>query len=242
MFCPKCGSEAKDGSAFCPKCGAAFNARPTPTIADTASAPAAISTTARASAPQVPGAGALSLSFSGIQIAGIVFAVIALVTALLPWFLTSNSLIQAGNTASAASSFLTMGNYSTAQFEESYTMLSMNDFADDLASYFSTKASGGGTLSVLIPLWAVSLILLVAGVVLFALRKMKSLLIVGAVALLLVAGYYQFGFYGAFVEEGWAVSCMNPILCMVACIAVIVCVVLTKKTKGMKDTNVKSAN
>ena len=44
MFCPKCGKESPEGSAFCPSCGAAL-----PTATEPASAPAT-----EAAAPEAP--------------------------------------------------------------------------------------------------------------------------------------------------------------------------------------------
>lgn len=50
MFCPKCGKESPEGSAFCPSCGAAL-----PTATEPASAPAAEAAAPEAPIYEVPG-------------------------------------------------------------------------------------------------------------------------------------------------------------------------------------------
>lgn len=246
MFCPKCGNEVADGAGFCPKCGNQLGAPSTPHAQPgfTGAAPAAAPASAPAAQPQnaVPlSAPSFLNGFSGAQIAGIIASVVAIIFALMPWFETSQTLINAGNTASSISSFLTMGNYSTAHFEESYTMFAMMDFVDDLASYLSASSSSsrGGVFNILIPLWAIGLILMVVGAVLFALRKNKIALIIGAVLLIGVAIYFNLGFYQELVRDGWAVSCINSTVCAIASAAAIVLAILTKRPKAAKE---KKAN
>lgn len=233
MFCPKCGNQVADGAGFCPKCGSQMGVTSTPD--------AQSGFVGATSNPQPQGAkplasSAILSSFSGVQIAGLIACLIAIVFALMPWFETSSSLINAGKTASATSSFLTMGNYSTAQFEESYTMFAMMDFVDDLGSYLSASSSSsrGGIFNVLIPLWTIGLILMAVGAVLFALRKNKIVVIIGAALLACVAVYFNFAFYQGLVSEGWAVSCINSVMCAIASTAAIVLVVLTKRPRAAK--------
>lgn len=206
MFCPKCGSQLRDGSAFCGQCGAQLG-QPKATAA---------------SATAIPGA-SRSVSFVGMsagRLVAIVLAAVAVVFALMPWFVTSSSLVYAGETASAVTSLLTLGSYSTAHFEDSYTVFGLMDFVRDLATYFgSSSAPGGGIVVPITACWAIGLALLVVGAILMAVRGNRVLLVVGALVLALTAVFYLLFFYGQFVDNDYAVGCINPAVCALACLA-----------------------
>ncbi|WP_296010342.1 zinc ribbon domain-containing protein [uncultured Adlercreutzia sp.] len=224
MFCPKCGNQLPDGSAFCGKCGARLAgpaAAGSPGIERQGHGPCPTGPGSPSASPR-PAAAAAAFGLSGVQIAAVVLAAVAAVFALMPWFVTSSSLQFAGETASAVSSFLTMGTYSTAHFEESYAMFSIMDFVRDFASYVGSSYSGGGIIVPVLGAWAVGLVAMVAGAVLLVLRKGTALLVAGAAVLMLDALFYSFMFYGQFVEGDFAVSCVNPLACALACLAVIV--------------------
>lgn len=223
MFCPKCGNSLPDGAAFCGSCGHAFQ-EPAKAVAPPAHTAGVHSRAATS-----------NLNLSGTQILAIVFAVVAVVFALMPWIVPSDTLITAGKAGSAISSFMTMGNYSTANFEDAYTMFALTDFLDDLSSYWGSSRSGGSpTLIIMMGAWAGGLILLIVGAILLLLKKSKALLIIGAMVMIALALYYNFYFYAAFVAGGYTNSCANPLICAFACSVALILSIASKKPKAGK--------
>lgn len=88
MFCPQCGSQLPDGSAFCGKCGAQLGAAP-------ASAPVAGARGPVAPVPAAPKAPSAAGAFPPLRIAAILAAAVALLFALMPWFTTSSAAVTA---------------------------------------------------------------------------------------------------------------------------------------------------
>lgn len=228
MYCPKCGNNVADNATFCPKCKSKIerkgvSAQDYHSSTNFSTSPVEAQQGARATTQILPS------NFSGTQILSVVFAAIAVIFALMPWFITSDTLIMAGKAGSAISSFMTLGNYSTANFEDEYTVFALSDFANDLASYMSASYSGSLNMFLIIGSWVVGLICLVVGAILMLLKKNKILLIIGSVIMILLALFYNFVFYGDLVEEGYAESCMNSFICAFASLVALILAAMTKK-------------
>ena len=136
MFCPQCGSQLPDGSAFCGKCGAQLGAAP-------ASAPVAGARGAVAQVPAAPKAPSAAGAFPPLRIAAILAAAVALLFALMPWFTTSSAAVTASGYASGGAELiagLTGADVSLPEFEESYSVFQFGELAATATTYLDAEA------------------------------------------------------------------------------------------------------
>ena len=86
MFCPKCGNQLPDGSAFCGKCGAKLGTSKgvTPAVGVAGSAPST-PTAPNAASSRSAASAVASTKISPLAMAAAVLAAVAVVLSLLPW-------------------------------------------------------------------------------------------------------------------------------------------------------------
>lgn len=231
MFCPKCGNQLPDDASFCGHCGNKIENRPTiPKPSNSV-----VSTKAAGATQSVAGLQLSQFGVSGTQVLSVVFAIIAVIFGLMPWFITSDTLIYAGKAGSAISSALTFNTYSTANFDESYTFFGLGDFSSDLATYLSgTKRDSISAMDIAQILFALGLIMLVVGSILLILKRIKVVLIIGALLAIGVAIYFGLFFYPDFVAHDWAESSINPIVCAISSLVALILAAVTKNGKNVE--------
>ena len=258
MFCPQCGNQLPDGSAFCGKCGAQLGAAP-------ASAPVAGARGPVAAAPKAPSAAG---AFPPLRIAAIVAAAVALLFALMPWFTTSSAAVTASGYASGGADLLaglTGADVSLPEFEESYSVFQFGELAATATPYLDAEAqiadaveaadaaaSGRArAISLAEPQgsrepaeallgamvrWAASCLVVVAGAVCALATRGRNGLVLGIGAGLLAAEAFAWAFisYGVLESAGLAASggATNAIVCGVASLAAIVCVLISRQAKA----------
>lgn len=148
MFCPKCGNQLPDGSAFCSKCGAQLAAAPKDS--DPASGgrlKASAGDVAVSAHPARPiwssAAQGASAAFPPLRIAAVAAAAVALLFALMPWFTTNSSAVTASGYASSGADFiagLTGADVSMPEFEESYSVFQFGELASTVTTYLDAEA------------------------------------------------------------------------------------------------------
>ena len=258
MFCPQCGNQLPDGSAFCGKCGAQLGAVP-------ASAPVAGARGPVAAAPKAPSAAG---TFPPLRIAAIVAAAVALLFALMPWFTTSSAAVTASGYASGGAELiagLTGADVSLPEFEESYAPFQFGELAATATTYLDAEAqiadaaeaaeaaaSGRArAISLAEPQgsrkpaealfgamvrWAASCLVVVAGVVCALATRGRNGLVLGIGTGLLAAEALAWAFvsYGVLESAGLAASggATNAIVCGMASVAAIVCVLISRQAKA----------
>lgn len=206
MFCPKCGNQIPDGATFCPKCGAQLQSRvpgATQTSPATAQRPAgkhAAPTHAAAvtkAAPKPPTA--IATRFKPIAIVALICAVIAALSSFMTWAESSSGT----RSMSALASSIGVG----SQFQSTYSLSEFNDLASDYRSYqslessvndlssalgmssshsSSTTSNAASLFSGIYGAWVVVMIVLVAGIVVYAVWGKKVVLVLGFVAFALL--------------------------------------------------------
>lgn len=254
MFCPKCGAQLPDGSAFCSKCGVqikapantantagaaspanAASAAPAQTaaVAQPASASATPSVTPGAARSQAkaPSAG----GFATIQIAALAAAVLALIFALLPWFESSDLLLAAGAASSTLGdigSMLTGRAVSSMSFDESYSVFGFPGLAGMITQ--NGWGAAGAPFMIVFALWLIGFIVLAIGAVLLVLHKKpyKPVMIAGGIIMALVAIIWIFSYGGL---TSYAIAKGAPvfaILCFIASLAAVGCAIASKPAAG----------
>ncbi|MEC4184972.1 zinc ribbon domain-containing protein [Adlercreutzia sp. R21] len=260
MFCPKCGNQLPDGSAFCGKCGAQLGAA--------APAPAASARGSAAAAPAAFRAPSAAGPFPPLRIAAIAMATAALLFALMPWFSTSSAAVTASGYASGGADLvagLTGADVSLPEFKESYSVFQFGELAATATTYLDAEAqiadameaaeaaaSGRAraislsepqgsrkpaeALFMAMVCWAAWCLVVVAGAVCALVTRGRNGLVLGIGAGLLAAVSlaWAFGSYGVLESAGLAVSggATNAIVCGAASIAVIVCVLVSRQAKA----------
>ncbi|MEC4176571.1 zinc ribbon domain-containing protein [Adlercreutzia sp. R7] len=260
MFCPQCGNQLPDGSAFCGKCGAKLGAA--------APAPAASARGSAAAAPAAFRAPSAAGPFPPLRIAAIAMAAVALLFALMPWFSTSSAAVTASGYASGGADLvagLTGADVSLPEFKESYSVFQFGELAATATTYLDAEAqiadameaaevaaSGRAraislsepqgsrkpaeALFMAMVCWAASCLVVVAGAVCALVTRGRNGLVLGIGAGLLAAVSlaWAFGSYGVLESAGLAVSggATNAIVCGAASIAVIVCVLVSRQAKA----------
>lgn len=234
MFCPKCGSQIADGAAFCPKCGAQ--------LAQRIQKPAPAGQQAAAAATAKPKAAA---RLPVQAIVALVCAALVALSAFLPWVESDANTQQLSSLASS----MGMG----AQFQDSYTLAEFSDLADDYQSYerleanvnslgsalgmrgdysTSTTSNAANLFNGIHGFWILALVLLVAGAILYLVRRNKALLVAGlavSLGLALVVMYV--------VGEGTSdlsLSVTGPMLAIVASVAGLVSIGLAKGKRATR--------
>lgn len=261
MFCPQCGNQLPDGSAFCGKCGAQLGAAP-------ASAPVAGARGPVAAAPAAFKAPSAVGAFPPLRIAAIAAAAVALLFALMPWFTTSSAAVTASGYASGGAELiagLTGADVSLPEFKESYAPFQFGELAATATTYLDAEAqiadaaeaaeaaaSGRArAISLAEPQgsrkpaealfgamvrWAASCLMVVAGVVCALATRGRNGLVLGIGAGLLAAEAFAwaFGSYGVLESAGLAASggATNAIVCGMASLAAIVCVLISRQAKA----------
>lgn len=220
MFCPKCGSQLPDGSAFCGKCGVQLGQSKT-------AAPTARVSSAR------PGG-----SVSPASIAAAVLAAIAIIVSLLGWFDVYPGYASLTSYVDQAASFLGLGSSSSLSFDEAYTPWALPGFAGTFGEYASLYGALGGsdadaiTAIVTIAcwactlLWAVAAVLLVVGVIGVLRGGGRAPMLAGAiVAVVCAVAFLVFSGMASDIGEGTVM----PVLFAAASIAAAVCVFVGRR-------------
>ena len=234
MFCPKCGNQIPDGSAFCGKCGNKFEDTRKPTT--TPSVPAG---TAASS-----GAG-FALHTNGVGVAAIVLVIIAIITTFMPWFDISSQMSFVGGAASGLTSGLSSlaggsgGAGNSFDFEDSYAVWTLVGLADTFNSYAEFYSAFGGSDAraasaimggfswICLILWIVSMAFAIWGSVCALARGSMGLLRTGCV-LLVVTTMVFYVFTGAMSSDTGTANAF-PMLCSLLSIAAFVCSFVVKR-------------
>lgn len=273
MFCPKCGNQLPDGSAFCGKCGAqlgaskASAAKTAPSASKARPASAAAKTQATRSTRSAGAQGALT-AFPPLRAAAVVAAAIALLFALMPWFSTSSVAVTASGYASSGADLvagLTGADISMPEFEESYSVFQFGELASTATAYLDieaqiadarkaaeAEASGRAraiglgapqgsrkpaeALLLTMACWALSCVVLAVGAVRALLTRGRGGLVLGIGASLLAAVSFFWAFVSYGVLESAAIAASggatNAIVCSVAAVAAVLCLVASRKAKA----------
>lgn len=150
MFCPQCGSQVPDGSAFCAQCGAKMQAPAAPagnaTVPGMGKGPVfGGGAQPFGAGAQTFGAGVVNLSggaFNPLRIAAMVALVVALIFSLLPWYTSSQEAVTGSSYASAGAgllSDLTGSSYSLPKFEETYSVFQFGSLASTASTYLNAQ-------------------------------------------------------------------------------------------------------
>lgn len=140
MFCPQCGNQLPDGSAFCGKCGTKLNApsQPAGGVSPAPGTTGARPASARVLAmPAVLPTAAVSAT-SPLRVLLAVVAAIALIFSVMPWFNTASSVQSASSLAAQGAEFLgsmTGQSYDLPELQESYAPWQFNQLASDFKAY-----------------------------------------------------------------------------------------------------------
>lgn len=236
MFCPQCGNQLLDGSAFCGKCGAQLGA-------STASASkAALGTpkagSASAAAPTRPARTApASAKVPPLAVAAAALAAAAIVLSLLPW-LEVDPMVSAASGYAGGFASLLGANEGSFSFDESYAVWALPSFAGAFGDYASLYGALGGegaaSASALVGgaawgcllLWLAGTVLLVLGGVRIARSGRKGALVAGGVVMAACAVAFC-GLSG--LLDGIASATTFPLLCLAASIAATVCALAVRK-------------
>ncbi len=145
MFCPKCGNQLPDGSAFCGKCGAQVGASAATGLSGVGRQGHGPCPTGASRPAGAVGAGLRSAS--GVSPAAVVAAVLAAVAALVtlvPWFGVLPAYSALTGYVGEAASLFGLGSESSLAFEESYDVWGLPALAGTFGEYASLYGSLGG--------------------------------------------------------------------------------------------------
>lgn len=242
MFCPKCGNQVADGAGFCSKCGHKFEGA--------GSSPAGQANSRSAGATAAPGAsvtsaiapGASGLKLKPVGIVAVVFAVLAFIISLLPWFETSYYLLSVGGMASGAASLLGSQSMSSAlAFDPEYCVWNLvglagtfSDYVSAFSSYGGSQAVGAASLITLFSwvcllLWVVSVVFTVWGAITAFMKGSMGKLRVGSVFMAITA--IVFYIFAAAMTTDTGTPTTMPAFCLIFSI---VAFVLSFVAKGKK--------
>lgn len=229
MFCPKCGNQLPDGSAFCGQCGAKLQAP----AAGGPVAPRAAGC-AGAHATTAPSGGGVRPT----AIAAAVLAAVAVIVSLLSWFEVYPGYTSVTSYVDQAASFLGVGTSSSLAFSETYAPWALPGFAGTFGEYASLYGSLGGSgasgVTVLVALlswvcaalWLASAVLLVWGTVAALTGRGRVPMVVGAVAAVLC--WLAFLVFSNMASQMGDATAM-PVVFVLAAIAAGVCSIAAGK-------------
>lgn len=238
MFCPKCGNQVPDGSAFCGQCGNKFESVPSATP----SGSFAVAKPAGAQAGTAP-----ALKTNGMGIAVAVLSVVALIFSFMPWFDISSQMLGLAGAASGLASGVNAlfgsatGSYApTMDVEESYTVWNLIGLADAFKSYAQAYSSLGGSraagaamvISIFswacLILWVVTLVLTIWGAIAAFVKGGMGILRAACVFMVItVIVFYVFA--GAMESDTGTANAM-PVICLILSVVAFCCSFAAKKT------------
>lgn len=236
MFCPKCGNQVPDGSAFCGQCGNKFENVPNAPAG--APAPAGVAKAAAGSSATS------SLKLTPVGIAAAIVAVVALIFSFMPWFEISSQMSYVSGAASGLASGVSslFGGSSSAgsslSFEDSYAVWnligmadSFKEYANIYSSFGGSKASGAVVITMLFSwacliLWLVSLVLTIWGAI--AAFAKGSVGILRTSSIFMVITVVVFYIFAMSTDDIGSANAM-PIFCLILSIASLVCSFAAKK-------------
>ncbi|MFR8149042.1 zinc ribbon domain-containing protein [Adlercreutzia equolifaciens] len=245
MFCPKCGNQLPDGSAFCGKCGARLGATGAPKASGGGAAVraqaqrkvAASKAPSARSAASPAGAPASATKVPPLAMAAAVLAAAAVVLSLLPWLEVDAAVSAVSGYAGGFASLLGAGEGSFS-FDESYAVWALPSFAGAFGDYASLYGAlggeGAGAASALVGgaawgcllLWLAGAVLLVLGAVRIAKSGRKGALVAGGIVMAACAAVLC-GLSA--LLDGIASATAFPLVCLAASIAAAVCALAAKK-------------
>ncbi len=214
MFCPKCGNQLPDGSAFCGKCGAQL------------SQPNAGGARAGTASPT------FAVGISPVAIVGVVFAAVAVILSLMPWFEVYAEYASLTSYVDQAASFFGLGSSDSLSFDEAYAPWALPGFAGTFSEYASLYGALGGSdadaIAAIVAitcwactlLWAVAAVLLVVGVIGVLRGSGRTPMLAAAVvAVVCAVAFLVFSGMASDIGEGTVM----PVLFAAASIAAAVC-------------------
>ncbi len=144
MFCPKCGNQLPDGSAFCGKCGAKLGTSKgvTPAVGVAGSAPST-PTAPNAASSRSAASAVASTKISPLAMAAAVLAAVAVVLSLLPW-LEVDPMVSAASGYAGGFASLLGADEGSFSFDESYAVWALPSFAGAFGDYASLYGTLGG--------------------------------------------------------------------------------------------------
>ena len=250
MFCPKCGEKLPDDAKFCSKCGSTVQVGCMP---QSASKPPQASSKASSQnvvslfmknlkkeyasgkpSGSVEGASFDGRSISTNQLIVIICAVLAIVSAFMPWYQTPSDNYQTSQFVSSGISGLSSltGGDETAgdayDLKESYAMWELPQMADTYRSYGVSNVDGIGSVSgvwILTLIWAVALLLFALG----AYRYVRDGIVRSSIAGGIILGFSAFMMMRVGGSAGG--TPMWPMLCIVLVAVTIVCEIMFSKSQ-----------
>lgn len=195
MFCPKCGNQLPDGSAFCGKCGAKLGTSKgvTPAVGVAGSAPST-PTAPNAASSRSAASAVASTKISPLAMAAAVLAAVAVVLSLLPW-LEVDPMVSAASGYAGGFASLLGADEGSFSFDESYAVWALPSFAGAFGDYASLYGTLGGegadSASALVGgaawgcllLWLAGVVLLVLGAVGLAKSGRRGALVAGGIVM-----------------------------------------------------------
>lgn len=225
MFCPKCGKELPDGSAFCAECGANLGTKaPSAGVNSqpTTSAPSAGSVLGSLPVVKKYTSNPLMFLFEGL-------AIVALISSLFSWFDVNSSITSLSSGVSGAASYLGLAQGSFL-FESEYTIWGLPSLASTLSDYLSlygaivagSNASSASSLItacswICLLLWIASWVLLIAGDIISRTKQNSILLNSGCGCLVLCS--IVFLFMASQIGSSIGVATAAPYVCLVFSLA-----------------------
>lgn len=242
MFCPKCGNQLPDGSAFCGKCGAQLGAPAgSAPAAGAGGRPAACPMPAKAAvpntAPSRPSASSAAAKAPALAVVAAVLAAAAVALSLLPWLEVDPVVSAASGYAGGFASLLGAGEGSFS-FDESYAVWALPSFAGAFGDYASLYGAlggeGAGAASALVGgaawgcllLWLAGAVLLALGAARIVRSGRRGALVAGGVAMAVCAAAFC-GLSGLLDDIASATA--FPLMCLAASIAAAVCALAAKR-------------
>ena len=244
MFCPKCGKELPDSSAFCSGCGAKLDAKaasakpeakPANTSSTTGTDSGVASVLNKIPAVKKYGSNPILIIFE-------VCAVIALLCSIFPWFEVNSSVAATSSGVSGVASFFG-ASQGAFVFETEYNVWALPALADTVSDYLSfygalgagSKASSSAGMIVALAwvcllLWIASWVLLIVGDITARKTQNAKLMDSGCGCLCFCA--IAFMFMAGQIGESVGTATIAPMACAFFSIAAgIGYKVLTKKAK-----------
>ena len=224
MFCPKCGSQIPDGSAFCGKCGNKFKDTSKP-----------IETTGGLKGASSSSGVDFALRGNKAGLNAVSLVVVAIIFTFIPWFDISSQMSTIGGAASGLTNGLSslaggsgsVGN--SFEFQDSYAVWTLIGLADTFKSYVGVYSAFGGsgaqsTLAIIsgfswacFILWVASVAFGIWGAVSAVARGSMGILRVGCVLLAATTLVFS-GFTGAMGSDTGTANTF-PALCLLIAIA-----------------------
>ena len=238
MFCPKCGNQLPDGSAFCGKCGAKLGTSKgvTPAVGVAGSAPST-PTAPNAASSRSAASAVAPTKISPLAMAAAVLAAVAVVLSLLPW-LEVDPMVSAASGYAGGFASLLGADEGSFSFDESYAVWALPSFAGafgDYASLYGTLGGegadsawalvGGAAWGCLL-LWLAGVVLLVLGAVGLAKSGRRGALVAGGIVMAVCVAVFC-GLSG--LLDGIATATAFPMACLVVSIAAAVCALAARK-------------